>query len=67
MCCQDHSFISVVPASTEYQLAMQALTDEIHQRRDAVLHRSHRHQRSSSERKENTSRHGEQIQTKAPR
>ena len=50
--CQDNSFISVVPASTEYQLAVQALTDEIHQRRDAVLHRSHSHQKSSLEREE---------------
>ena len=52
MCYQDNSFTSVVPASTEYQLAVRALTDKIHQRRDAVLHRSHRHQKSSSERKE---------------
>ena len=51
-CCQDNSFTSVVPANTEYQVAVQALTDEIHQRRDAVLHRSHRHQKSSLEREE---------------
>ena len=44
-------FTSVVPASTEYQLAVQALTDEIRQRRDVVLHRSHWHQRCSVERR----------------
>ena len=41
-----------MPAGTECQLAVPALTDEIHQRRDAVLHRSHRHQKSSLEREE---------------
>ena len=33
-------------------MAVQALTDEIRQRRDAVLHWSHRHQKSSLEREE---------------
>ena len=51
-CCRDNSFTSVVPASIEYQPAVQALTDEIRQRRDAALHRSHRYQRSSMEHEE---------------
>ena len=52
-CYQDNSFTSVVPASTEHHMAAQALTDEIRQRRDVVLHRSRRHQRYSVERREN--------------
>ena len=38
-----------MPASAEYLIAVHALTDEIRQRRDAVLHRSHCHQRFSME------------------
>ena len=53
-CHQDNTFTSVVPASREHQLAVQALTDEIHQRRDAALH-THRHQKSSLEREEDES------------
>ena len=43
---------------------VQALFDEIRQRRDAVLHRSHRHQRSSMERRGD---YTEAVYTRSPR
>ena len=48
-CFQDNSFTSVVPASTEYQLQRRRSLMKSISKEMPVLHRSHRHQRSSSE------------------